>query len=119
MVRKLKRDVLPSRAQVDRAMADGVGVQQIRSSLHRVGPVAVTALGFFGAVLMIFAGLVALNHSVLPFASWPDGAERVGTGTQILPRAPAESGRLRTGHGGALAEIVDGSVVIAPAPTAT
>jgi hypothetical protein len=70
-----------------------------------------TALGIFGAVLTIFAGLLALNHSVLPFDGWPLNEDRLGTGSQVLPRAPAETGRLRTATGGTLAEINDGSVV--------
>jgi len=74
--------------------------------------VALTALGIFGAVLMIFAGLLALNHTVLPFDSWPLNAERLTNGRQTLPRAPAETGRLRTAGGGTLAEINDGQVVV-------
>ena len=101
-----------------RRSADGEGVEQPRSSLHRLAPVALTALGIFGAVLMIFAGLLALNHSVLPFDGWPLNDERGATGSQVLPRAPAETGRLRTADGGARAEINDGTVVIGGAPGA-
>jgi hypothetical protein len=97
---------------VTRRTADAEGVEQLRSSLHRLAPVALTALGIFGAVLMIFAGLLALNHSVLPFDGWPLNDERQATGSQVLPRAPAETGRLRTADGGARAEINDGTVVI-------
>ena len=49
---------------------------------------------------MIFAGLLALNHSVLPFDGWPLNDDRQNTGSQMLPRAPAETGRLRTATGG-------------------
>jgi hypothetical protein len=97
---------------VTRSGTDGEGVEQPRSSLHRLAPVALTALGIFGAVLMIFAGLLALNHTVLPFDSWPLNAERLTNGSQTLPRAPAETGRLRTANGGTLAEINDGQVVV-------
>src|SRR5206468_1378985 len=86
-------------------------------------PVALTALGIFGAVLMIFAGLLALNHTVLPFDGWPLNNDRLGTERQVLPRAPAETGRLRTATGGTPPEANDGSVVIpggsAPADAAT
>src|SRR6266480_5103407 len=102
-----------SGAQVRRTAADARGVEQPRSSLYRLAPVALTALGIFGAVLMIFAGLLALNHTVLPFDGWPLNNERLATGTQVLPRAPAEPGRLRTATGGTLAENNDGTVVIA------
>src|SRR5436190_9232111 len=101
-----------SGAQVKRAAADAKGVEQPRSSLYRLAPVALTALGIFGAVLMIFAGLLALNHTVLPFDGWPLNNDRLRTESQVLPRAPAETGRLRTATGGTLAEINDGSVVI-------
>ena len=95
-----------------RRSADGEGVGQPHSSLHRLAPVALTALGIFGAVLMILAGLVALNHSVLPFDGWPLNDGRGATGSQVLPRAPAETGRLRTANGGTRAETNDGTVVI-------
>src|SRR5439155_25644097 len=101
-----------SGAQVRRAAADAKDVEQPRSSLYRLAPVALTALGIFGAVLMIFAGLLALNHTVLPFDGWPLNNDRLGTERQVLPRAPAETGRLRTATGGTLAETNDGSVVI-------
>src|SRR4051812_19058615 len=113
MLGKLKRDVLPDRPQVIRGGADAERVEQPRSSLHRLAPVALTALGIAGAVLMIFGGLVALNHTVLPFDGWPLNGDRQGNGTQILPRAPAKTGRLRTATGGTLAEGSEGAVVIA------
>ena len=115
IVRKAKRDFLPGGPQVTREQTDGVDVEQSRSPLHRIGPVAFTSFGILGALLMIFAGLLALNHSVLPFDGWPLGAERLGTGSQILPRAPVESGRLRTAAGGKHAELLDGRVVL-PGP---
>src|SRR3982751_5729876 len=105
-----------SRTQVRRAAADAKGVEQPRSSLYRLAPVALTALGIFGAVLMIFAGLLALNHTVLPFDGWPLNNGRLGTERQGLPRAPAETGRLRTAPGGTLAEINAGRVVISARP---
>src|SRR2546430_9257062 len=89
-----------SGAQVRRAAADAKDVEQPRSSLYRLAPVALTALGIFGAVLMIFAGLLTLNHTVLPFDGWPLNNDRLGTERQVLPRAPAETGRLRTATGG-------------------
>src|SRR3954471_7626826 len=90
----------PDRPQVIRGATDGESVERPRSSLHRLAPVALTALGIFGAVLMIFAGLLALNHSVLPFDGWPLNDNRQNTGSQMPPRAPAETGRLRTATGG-------------------
>src|SRR5436190_21381022 len=108
-----------SRTQVRRAAADAEGVEQPRSPLHRLAPVAMTALGIFGAVLMISAGLLALNHTVLPFDGWPLNGARLTNGTQVLPRAPAETGRLRTATGGALAAINDGSVVISSPSAST
>lgn len=62
-----------------------------------------SALGIFGALLMILAGLVALNHSVLPFNGWPKEGKRFDIQKQQLPRAPVATGRLRTAPGGALA----------------
>jgi hypothetical protein len=114
MVRKAKCDVLNSGPQVARGASDGVGVELVRSALHRIAPAALTSLGVFGALLMIFAGLVALNHSVLPFDSWPLHAERLTAGSQTLPRAPVEAGRLRTAVGGTLAGSSNARVV-APA----
>src|SRR3954447_10422502 len=102
----------PDRPQVIRGATDGDSVERPRSPLHRLAPVAMTALGIFGAVLMISAGLLALNHTVLPFDGWPLNGDRLNNGTQMLPRAPAETGRLRTATGGTLAAINDGSVVI-------
>src|SRR4051812_50145311 len=117
MLGKLKRDVLPDRPQVIRGGADAERVEQPRSSLHRLAPVALTALGIAGAVLMIFGGLVALNHTVLPFDGWPLNGDRQGNGTQILPRAPAKTGRLRTATGGAPPGGSEGAGGIAgPAP---
>src|SRR4051812_35298969 len=107
------------RPQVIRGASDGESVERPRSSLHRLAPVALTALGIFGAVLMISAGLLALNHTVLPFDSWPLNGDRLNGGSQILPRAPAETGRLRTATGGTLAEINDGSVVISSPSAST
>ena len=85
------------------ARSDAERVELFRSSLHRLAPVGLSALGILGSLLMIFAGLIALNHTVLPFKGWPLDAERLNTGQQQLPRAPVESGRLRTAPGGALA----------------
>ncbi len=112
MLGKSKRDVLPETAQVTRGTTDAEGVGHARSSLHRLAPVALTALGIFGAMLMIFAGLVALNQAVLPFDGWPLNADSQHTRSQIMPRAPAETGRLRTAAGGALARINDGRGVL-------
>jgi hypothetical protein len=111
-----QRDDLPDHPQVNRSTADAGTVEQVRSLVNRVGPVALTALGIFGAMLMIFAGLVALNHTVLPFEGWPLNSGGLSTGRQTLPRAPAETGRLRTASGGTLAEITDGRVVV-PGPS--
>jgi len=103
MGQKGERDVLPPSAQVARRGTDARYVEPFRSPFHRLAPVVLAALGILGALLTIFAGLVALNHSVLPFKGWPLDAERLNTGTQVLPRAPVETGRLRTAPGGALA----------------
>ena len=92
-----------TRAQVRPESSDGERVEPARSSLHRLAPVALAALGIFGALLTIFAGLVALNHSVLPFNGWPGDGERLDAGRQVLPRAPVVTGRLRTAPGGVLA----------------
>lgn len=107
MGQKGDREVLSISAQVARRGTDGKYVEPFRSPFHRLAPVVLAALGIFGALLTIFAGLVALNHSVLPFKGWPLDAERLNTGTQVLPRAPVETGRLRTAHGGALAAAPD------------
>ena len=107
MGQKGDREVLLTSAQVARRGTDGKYVEPFRSPFHRLAPVVLAALGIFGALLTIFAGLVALNHSVLPFKGWPLDAERLNTGTQVLPRAPVETGRLRTAHGGALAAAPD------------
>src|SRR4051795_13518165 len=109
----------PERPQEIRGASDGDSVERLRSPLHRLAPVAMTALGIFGAVLMISAGLLALNPPVLPFDGWPLNGARLTNGTQVLPRAPAETGRLRTATGGALAAINDGSVVISTPSTST
>lgn len=90
-----------STAQVRCAATDAERVELSRSSLHRLAPVALSALGIVGALLMIFAGLVALNHTVLPFKGWPVDGGRFDAGKQLLPRAPVETGRLRTAPGGA------------------
>src|SRR3954463_7476579 len=100
------------RPQDIRGASDGDSVERLRSPLHRLAPVAMTALGIFGAVLMISAGLPALHPTGPPFDGWPLNGARLTNGTQVLPRAPAETGRLRTATGGALAAINDGSVVI-------
>src|SRR3954452_11723627 len=105
------------RPQEIRGASDGDSVERLRSPLHRLAPVAMTALGIFGAVLMISAGLLALNHTVLPFDGWPLNGARLTNGKQVLPRAPAETGRLRTASGGTLAALNDGSVVISTPST--
>src|SRR4051794_18913629 len=107
------------RPQEFRGASDGDSVERLRSPLHRLAPVAMTALGIFGAVLMISGGLLALTHTVLPFDGWPLNGPRLTNGTQVLPRAPAETGRLRTATGGALAGVNDGSVVISTPSTST
>jgi hypothetical protein len=103
MGQKGERDVLGSSAQVARRGTDGDHVEPFRSPLHRLAPIALAALGILGALLTIFAGLLALNDTVLPFKGWPLDAERLNTGIQLLPRAPVETGRLRTAPGEALA----------------
>jgi hypothetical protein len=113
MGQKGERDVLPIGTQVARRTTDGEGVEPFRSPLHRLAPVVLAALGIFGALLTIFAGLVALNHTVLPFKGWPLDGERLGTATQVLPRAPVETGRLRTAPGGALAAALRSSAPLA------
>src|SRR3954462_6902311 len=107
------------RPQEIRGASDGDSVERLRSPLHRLAPVAMTALGIFGAVLMISAGLLALNHTVLPFDGWPLNGARLTNGTQVLPRAPAETGQLRTATGGALAGVKDGSGVMSKPATFT
>jgi len=124
MGQKDERDVFVTSAQVARRGTDGGHVEPFRSSLHRLAPVALAALGILGALLTIFAGLVALNDTVLPFKGWPLDAERLNTGAQVLPRAPVETGRLRTAPGGALAAALGGSsplarVAAAPVPALT
>src|SRR4051812_49888490 len=99
----------PDRPQVIRGASDGNSVERPRSPLHRLAPVAMTALGIFGAVLMISAGLLALNHTVLPFDGWPLNGARLTNGTQVLPRAPAETGRLRTATRGGPPGVHQGS----------
>jgi hypothetical protein len=103
MGQKAERHLVYTGTQVVRRATDGESVEPARFSFHRLAPVALAALGIFGALLTIFAGLVALNHTVLPFKGWPLDGERLNTGTQVLPRAPVESGRLRTAPGGVLA----------------
>jgi hypothetical protein len=103
MGQKGERDVLVSSAQVARGGTDGNHVEPFRSPLHRLAPIVLAALGILGALLTIFAGLLVLNDSVLPFKGWPLDAERLNTGAQLLPRAPVETGRLRTAPGEALA----------------
>src|SRR4051812_8830207 len=106
------------RPQEIRGASDGDSVERLRSPLHRLAPVAMTALGIFGAVLMISAGLLALNHTVLPFDGWPLNGARPTNGTQVRRGAPAEPGRLGTASGGTLAAINDGNVVIStPSPS--
>src|SRR3954463_13122097 len=107
------------RPQDIRGASDGDSVERLRSPLHRLAPVAMTALGIFGAVLMISAGLRAPTHTVLPFDACPLNGARPTNGTQVLPRAPAETGRLRTATGGALGAINNGSVGISPPSTST
>jgi hypothetical protein len=103
MARKGERDVVHNGPKDAPARSDAEHVELFRSSLHRLAPVGLSALGILGSLLLIFAGLIALNHTVLPFKGWPLDAERLNTGQQQLPRAPVESGRLRTAPGGALA----------------
>ena len=103
MARKGERDVLRNGPKDARARSDAEPVELFRSSLHRLAPLGLSVLGILGSLLMIFAGLIALNHTVLPFKGWPLDAERLNTGQQQLPRAPVESGRLRTAPGGTLA----------------
>jgi hypothetical protein len=110
MGQKAERDAISPSAQAQGGESDGKRVESIRSSLHRLAPVALMALGILGALLTIFAGLVALNHSILPFKGWPLDGERFDTGAQVLPRAPvASAGRLRAAPGGALAAALRGA----------
>jgi len=103
MARKGERDVVRNGPKDAPVRSDAEHVELFRSSLHRLAPIGLSALGILGSLLLIFAGLIALNHTVLPFKGWPLDAERLNTGQQQLPRAPVESGRLRTAPGGALA----------------
>jgi hypothetical protein len=103
MARKGERDVVRKGPKDASARSDAEHVELFRSSLHRLAPIGLSALGILGSLLLIFAGLIALNQTVLPFKGWPLDAERLNTGQQQLPRAPVESGRLRTAPGGTLA----------------
>jgi hypothetical protein len=120
MGQKAERDAISPSAQAQGGESDGKRVESIRSSLHRLAPVALMALGILGALLTIFAGLVALNHSILPFKGWPLDGERFDTGAQVLPRAPvASAGRLRAAPGGALAAALRGASPVLRATAAS